>query len=840
MASILTTTKETTQTACAHCGEPCADHTHQAGDKVFCCSGCQTVYQILDDNQLGTFYELDKKAGVRAEGLAKDEFAYLDLPEIEARLLDFTDGKTAKVSFFLPSIHCSSCIWLLENLHRINAAIVFSRTDFLKKRISITYSAQAVSLRQLAELLTSLGYKPQITLDSVENADKNSISDIPKTFTSHKLLIAKIAVAGFAFGNVMLISFPEYFGFDSQSERSFRYLFNFLNILLALPVFFFSGWGYLTSAYQNLKRGILNVDTPLALGMIVIFTRSLVDIVMGYGPGYMDTLAGFVFFSLLGKWFQQKTYDTLRYDRDFKSYFPVAVTVVTNGTEKQVAVNDLQVGDRIIIRNQELIPADSILYSEKAHIDYSFVTGESLPVPKTSGEIIYAGGRQIGNAVQLEVVKPVSQSYLTQLWNDEAFADCKSCVGNEQQNSIGEKAKTSPTLQTLFNRYFTVALLVISTAAGSYWLLQNESGKALNAFTAVLIVACPCALVLGSSFALGNAIRILGNFKFFAKNTQAIENIARIDTLVFDKTGTITESQVSDVEFVGYEHSLTLDEQKYIQALVRNSVHPLSQHLYKHLNNPENPYETQSFQERMGKGLEGSVNGHKVWVGSAAFLQEKLGEKAAKFQLPESGLSTRVLTGIDGAYLGYFRFRNHYRSGLEAMMQDLAPTYELHLLSGDNSGEATCLKYYFPKAENLHFRQSPKNKLEFIKKLQDNHKNVMMLGDGLNDAGALQQSNVGVAVSDNVAYFTPASDVILDAASLALLPKFIRFCRQSVNVVKAAMVLAAMYNLVGLSFAVQGTLSPLVAAILMPVSSINVILFTTFLVKWYGKRLASQ
>ncbi|MCU0354945.1 MAG: heavy metal translocating P-type ATPase metal-binding domain-containing protein, partial [Cytophagales bacterium] len=405
---------------CHHCGDTCADTTFRVDEKVFCCNGCQTAWQILSDNHLENFYELNQKPGVRAAGVAKDQFAYLDLPEIQSRLLDFTDGKTAKVSFFTPAIHCSSCIWLLENLHRVNPAIVFSRTDFLKKRISITYSEPDVSLRQIAELLASLGYPPQISLDSVDNPERNNLTDIPKTFTSHKLLIAKLAVAGFAFGNVMLISFPEYFGFDTDSEHSFRYLFNFLNILLALPVFFFSGWGYLQSAYVNLRRGILTVDTPLALGMVVIFTRSLVDILMGYGPGYMDTLAGFVFFSLVGKWFQQKTYDTLRYDRDFKSYFPVAVTVTDGTAERQVPVSDLRVGDRMVIRNQELIPADSVLRSEKAHVDYSFVTGEAMPVPKTTGETIYAGGRQVGGAVELEVVKPVSQSYLTQLWNDEA------------------------------------------------------------------------------------------------------------------------------------------------------------------------------------------------------------------------------------------------------------------------------------------------------------------------------------------------------------------------------------------------------------------------------------
>jgi len=857
MSALPTEKQKAIQLACYHCGEPCPNQNSHLADKVFCCSGCQTVYQILEENKLETFYELNQQAGIQMKHTDTSKFAYLDLPEVASRLLDFTDGKTAKISFFLPAIHCSSCIWLLENLHRLNPAIVFSRTDFLKKRISITYSEQQTSLRQIAELLTSLGYEPQITLDSIENPEKNSTADIPKTFTSHKLLIAKMAVAGFAFGNVMLISFPEYFGFDSHSEHSFRYLFNFLNILLALPVFFFSGWGYLTSAFQHLRRGILNVDTPLALGMIVIFSRSLVDIVMGYGPGYMDTLAGFVFFSLVGKWFQQKTYDTLRYDRDFRSYFPVAVTRTDGVTEKQTPVSDLKVSDRILVRNQELIPADSVLRSARAHVDYSFVTGESLPVPKLNGETIYAGGRQMGSAIEVEVIKPVSQSYLTQLWNDEAFADCKSCSppppkgGSPNPSPVGRRVVKVPplgvrglggaSLQSLFNRYFTVVLLGIATLAGGYWLAQHEYSRALNAFTAVLIVACPCALVLGSSFALGNAIRVLANAGFFAKNTQAIENTACIDTIVFDKTGTLTESDVADVTFVGYERSLTDQEQKCILSLVKNSVHPLSQHIYKHLSGQLiSDYQAVEFCEVPGRGLEGTINGHQVWIGSPAFMQEKMGREAVAFYFPDSSLSTRVLAGIDGEYLGYFQFRNHYRPGIDSLTQTLGQQHDLHLLSGDNAAEAATLKHYFQKEENLHFCQSPTDKLRFIKGLQEDRKYVMMLGDGLNDAGALQQSNVGVAVSDNVAYFTPASDVILDAAALPRLAHFIRFCRQSVGVVKAALVLAAAYNLVGLSFAVQGTLSPLVAAILMPLSSINVILFTTLLVRYYGRRLSGR
>ncbi len=823
---------------CYHCGDVCRDDSYILENKAFCCVGCQTVYQILRESQLDTYYALNTKAGIRAKNRESDSFAYLDLPEIQTQLLSFSDGKTAKVNFFVPAIHCSSCIWLLENLHRLQPAILFSRTDFLKKHLSITYIETEISLRQIVELLTDLGYEPQLTLDEVTQPP-GATADIPQTFTAHKKLIARMAVAGFAFGNSMLLSFPEYFGLDTASEHSFGYLFNFLNIVLALPVFFFSGWGYIQSAYRNIRHGVLTVDTPLALGMIVIFLRSLGDIFMGYGPGYMDTLSGFVFFSLVGKWFQQKTYDTLRYDRDFKSYFPVAVTIQMNGIRTQVPVRNLEVGDCMLIRNQELIPADSILRAGQAYIDYSFVTGEALPVRKDTGDVLYAGGRQVGGMIELEVLKPVSQSYLTQLWNDES-ATCQTCVTDTTLPKNTKTGLSSQGIQTAFNTYFTWVLLGIALISSSYWLIQGEYSRALNAFTSVLIVACPCALVLGSSFALGHAMRILGSNKFYVKNTQTIEEIATIDTIVFDKTGTLTETEQVEITFVAYRHALTTNEKACIAALVDHSNHPLSRHLANHLKaSGKAGFVVQDFQECVGKGLSGVVLGNQIRVGSAAFMQEEIGQKPSLWIDSDAlASSTRVWVVINYTFLGYFEFSNHYRYGMWDALTELGASYSLHLLSGDGESEAFTLKPYFHDAQHMHFRQTPHDKRRVIQELQQTASRVMMVGDGLNDAGALQQSHVGVAVSDSVVHFTPASDVIAEASVLSALPVFIQFCQQSMQVVRAALVLAVVYNAVGLSFAVQGTLSPLIAAILMPVSSISVIVFTSVAVNWRGRKVA--
>ncbi len=798
---------------CYHCGQSCENKPYKSGIHSFCCTGCRTVFEILSQNSLCEYYELNEYAGNSQKKSSTDaRFAYLELEEVKTKLLDFTDGKTSKVSFYIPNIHCSSCIWLLENLHKIHQGITYSRTDFLQKKVAITYQESETSLSEIATLLNTLGYCPYITLNDTQKSNQDGFQN------ENKALLIKIAVAGFCFGNVMLLSFPEYFGFDSSSINTFRYVFGTLNIILSIPAFFYSGWGYSVSAYQSLQKKIINIDFPLALGMWVLWLRSLFEIFTETGAGYIDTLTGLVFFLLLGKWFQQRTYHSLNYERDFKSYFPVAVIVKEAGKEKPVAIDSLKIGDRIVIRNQELIPADSILLYGDAHIDYSFVTGEGATIPKQLGEIVYAGGKQAGDVIELEIIKTVSQSYLTALWNNQVFHKPKDRLN---------------TFQSLISRYFTVFLLLIAFTSGFYWIVAaGDYVKAINAFSAVLIIACPCALALSSPFALGTALRVLSGFNFYSKNTQTIEGITKINQIVFDKTGTITENNQSDIHFVPFNGHEDLNdiEKNYVKILTKNSIHPLSTAIYTYLSDDTaNNVSLNNFKEIAGKGLVGAVDGHLIKMGSKDFIN------MGGLNIAESDNETLVHIVIDNLYRGHFNFRNKYREGIGKVMRQLSNQgMELNLLSGDNAGEKENLLNYFEDASQLHFRQSPEDKLNFIAQKQMAGNKIMMLGDGLNDAGALQQSTVGIAVSENTAYFTPASDVIMQADTLRLFPSIILFCKNTMRIIYMSFAISLVYNIIGLSFAVQGTLSPVIAAILMPLSSITVILFATLSV-YYSK-----
>lgn len=785
---------------CFHCGLDIekADEIH-FDTKVFCCNGCKTVYEIFSANDLSCYYDFEQSPGATPLDIA-GKYDFLENPTIVAKLLDFQEENTEIITLSIPHIHCSSCIWILENLQRLQTGINTSQVNFPEKKVRINYNPTLVTVKEIVYLLSSIGYEPYISLENYETG-KEKID---------RSLTYKLGVAFFCFGNIMLLSFPEYFEVEEYWLDQYRGFFRWLIFALSLPSFFYSASGYYVSAYKSIRSKMLNIDIPIALGIVVMFVRSTFDIIMDYGSGFFDSLCGLIFFMLLGKMFQIKTYSFLSFERDFKSYFPIAITRInSDASEESIPVFDIQKGDRLLIRNQELIPVDGILISEKSEIDYSFVTGEAIPIVKQSGDKIFAGGKQIGKVIEMEVLHSVSQSYLTQLWSNDVF-----------QKKVEQKHKT---ITDAISRYFTPILLLIAFAGFGYWIFF-DANTAFNVFTAVLIVACPCALALTAPFTMGNVLRIMGKQKFYLKNALVIEQLAKVDTIVFDKTGTITTNKKSNISYQGIE--LSVEEQALIKSVLRASNHPLSRMLYDFL--PETKREKVIlFDEIPGKGIQAKIFDRQIQIGSASFVGK----------IQEEGLQqTAVHIKIDEVYCGHYIFNNEYRTGLEDLFQLLNKKYEIKILSGDNEGERPTLEKLLPNGVELVFNQKPDEKLAFIKQLQEQGKNVMMVGDGLNDAGALAQSNVGISISENVNVFSPACDAILDASEFFKLNYFLNLSKDAIKTIKMSFGLSLLYNVVGLSFAITGNLLPLVAAIIMPLSTITIVSFVTIMSNYYARK----
>lgn len=786
--------------SCFHCGLTIPKNEQiNFDDRKFCCTGCKTVYEIFSQNDLTCYYDFEKSPGATPQDI-QGKYDFLDNEVILTKVLEFQEGNTSIVSLNIPHIHCSSCIWILENLNRLQPGISASQVNFPEKKVRITFNSETVSLKSIVYLLSSIGYEPYISLENYETG-KNKVD---------RSLTYKVGVAFFCFGNIMLLSFPEYFEIKEFWLDSYKPFFRILIFLLALPSFLYSASGYYVSAYHSIRTRMLNIDVPIALGIIVMFIRSTYDMLMDHGPGFFDSLASLVFFMLLGKMFQTKTYSFLSFERDFKSYFPIAVTRINaDFSEESVPIYDVLKGNRLLIRNQELIPVDGILMSEKAEIDYSFVTGEAVPITKKSGDKIFAGGKQIGKVIEMEVLHSVSQSYLTQLWSNEIF-----------QKKVEQKHKT---ITDALSRYFTPILLLIAFAGFGYWVFI-DANIAFNVFTAVLIVACPCALALTAPFTFGNILRIMGKQKMYLKNALVIEQLAKVDTIVFDKTGTITTNKKSNILYEGIDFS---DENlQLIKNILRGSNHPLSRMLYDFL--PEyDRIKIDDFHEVTGKGILAFAEEKEVKIGSSSFVEIPVLDSS---EIERTSLHIK----INNTYYGKFIFQNQYREGLEKLFATLSKEYNIKVLSGDNDGERKNLEAILPKNTELVFNQKPDQKLEFIKKLQETGKNVMMVGDGLNDAGALAQSNVGVSVSENVNVFSPACDAILDAGEFSRLNYFLKLSNKSILIIKMSFGLSVLYNIVGLTFAVTGNLLPLIAAIIMPLSTITIVSFVTFMANYFS------
>lgn len=792
---------EKTPIACFHCGESCTGTGIIFQEKHFCCHGCKAVYQILNENGLSSYYTLNAHAGIQQRfQKTLRKFAFLDDPEIAGTLIAFRDAGQAHVYFTIPAIHCSSCIYLLENLHRVEPGILRTDIQFLKKEARIIFDESVISLRGVVETLSRIGYDPHI---SMQGALKQK--------APNRSLVYRLGVAGFAFGNIMLLSFPDYFSKTASDEIYLGNIFRYVSLALAIPVFFYCANIFFISAWKGMRQKHLNIDFPVALAILVTFVRSLTEVFSGAGNGYFDSMTGIVFFMLAGRLLQDKTYEQLSFERDYTDYFPLAATTLSaEGKEISVLLDKIKCGDTLRLLNNEIIPADGILLNSSAMIDYSFVTGESAAIEINKGDKIYAGGKLLGGMIELQVIKNVAQSYLTGLWG-------------KQEKEAPKKAQISFVHKLAGN--FTVFVGIIALAAGVYWWF-HDPGKIWPAVTAVLIIACPCGLLLTATFTNGYLLRILGKNGLFLRNAGAIEKFGKINHLVFDKTGTLTSPSDIIVAFSGNE--LSGYEKKLIASLTKQTIHAFSKPVLDFLHVHE-IVQVKHFTEFPGLGITGEISGHNIKLGTGIFMNYNLNEKKSAGSI--------LYIEIDGIKKGNFILQQTLRPRLDQMFRLLKHTMQLALLSGDEPNQPECFYRAMGDNADIRFRQSAADKLAYIKNLQVKGNTVAMAGDGLNDAVALKQSDLGICITEDTNRFTPAGDAILEGERLYLLPAFIKMCKNAKTIIKICFSFSLVYNITGIYFAVQGILSPLIAAILMPCSTLTIILLTFIISNYSAGRL---
>jgi len=798
---------------CRHCGEPCAGAADAliTADGAFCCRGCETVFALLQAHDLDGFYACDVPPGVsQKQATARDRsrFAALDEPSVAARLVVFNDGARARAALHVPGIHCASCVWLLERLWRIDPGVERTEVDLLRRTVLVDYRPGATSLRRIAEHLADLGYEPAVTVEDVAAAAP----------ASKRRLYLQLGVAGFAFGNIMLFSIPRYVN-GAPLDAGFQRLFDGLNVLFALPVLFFSASDFFRSAWNALRTRTMALDVPIALGLLALAGRSFFDIALGRGEGFLDSFAGLVFFLLIARLFQQKMFERIAFDRTYRSFLPLTVHVERDGVLTPVPLERLRAGDCIAVRAQEIVPADALVLDAPGTIDYAFTTGEATPVAVAAGDTVRAGGRVAAATMRLRITREVSHSDLARLWQNPVFAR--------------PKRRWLSNVNATFGAWFTGAAVLLATAGAIAW--WPDSAAAVSVATAVLIVACPCALTMSAPITLGTAAALLGRRGLYLKDPAVALDLSRIDTVAFDKTGTLT----SALEQPSLEiHGVGGASWRHVRALAAVSTHPASRAIAgadpmdaadvtdagDRIRSAGRPVDV---VEEPGRGIRGIVDGRTVAIGSSAFIAAATG--AIPFG-PDH--ATFVVAGKER---GWVRISTAARPGVEDAARALAEAHDLFLVSGDHHVEQTRWERLF--GSRMRFRQSPDDKLSFVRAAREEGRRVMMVGDGLNDAGALAAADVGMAVSDGTACMAPACDAVIDGRHLVDLPRFLCYARRARQVVMLCFAVSIAYNAIGLTFALRGALTPLAAAILMPVSSLTIIGLSSGAMRWSARRL---
>ena len=785
-----TLSEATTDLLCDHCGEQCGDRPVTTGAGSFCCAGCESVFTLLHREGLGRFYRCDVAPGVSQRGVqdrAPDRFAPLDDPLLAAAFVEFRDGDLARARFAVPALHCASCVWLIERLWRIAPGVVASEVDLLRQTVRVTYRPGEITLRAIAERLGAIGYEPVVTPEQA--------TAVP---SARRRLYRQIGVAGFAFGNIMIFSIPRYVN-GGPLDDGFQRLFDALNFALAVPVLLFSASDWFRAAWQSMRVRRVTLEVPVALGLAVIFGRSAVEILSGVGEGFMDSFSGLVLFLLVGRLFQQKTFEQMAFDRTYRSFFPLSVRVERDAGYDVVPLERVAPGDRIVVRPQELVPADAVLLEGHGAVDYAFATGEQTPIRVDAGETVRAGGRVVGATLRLRVTRSVPHGHLASLWNNPVLR--------------APKPTWATVVADRFGFWFTVAAVTLAMAGGVWW--WPDVAMSVQVATAVLIIACPCALTMAAPVTLGTALGQLGQRGLYLRHTGVLLDMSRIDTVAFDKTGTLTTATAPVV----LEHGGLSDaEWRLVRAAAAASVHPVSRAL---ADSGEAVGTASGITEVPGLGLAAVVDGCPVRIGTAPFVGASTDE----------GDVTHVAVGDSR---GWIRLAVPAREGIDETIAALAGAHDVRLVSGDHGHDASRWRPLF--GHGMAFRQSPDAKLSLVENLRRSSRRVLMVGDGLNDAGALAAADVGVAVSDATACIVPACDAVVAGSHVRNLPAYLRYARRARHVIVLCFALSVAYNAVGLSLALAGLLSPLVSAVLMPVSSLTVIGISAGAMRWSATR----
>ena len=819
---------------CEHCGLEILSLSNrkEARDSSrFCCMGCEFAYQLISDWNLEEFYQLrneDSEKRLERVQASESNFKFFDDPEFQARYVKSKSLDLSSTIFYLEGIYCVACVWLIEKLPAILPGVIESRVDFRKARLKLSFNPKKIKLSVIAKTLDSLGYKPCPLTENIEET---------KHKQELKKLLIRLAVAGVCAGNTMLIAVSLYQGYFSGIEDKYKYFFHFASLFLSLPAVIYSAYPFYRAAIGGLLVGLFHIDLPISLGILLGFSASVWNTLQGGSEVYFDSICMLIFLLLIGRWFQKSSLHKVLNTKDFLfSLAPQGTKRISSSGIEEVFVGSLKQGDEVLVAKGDIIPADGVVSKGSGLINQSVLTGESKLIKAVTGDKVFAGTINLGDELEIELSSTYQSSRMGKLLN---------AMDNEQREAAPIEKLTDKV-----SGYFVLFVLFTSLICFLSWLYIADFNTALNTTLSFLIITCPCALGLAAPSALAVAIRKAARDGILLKSTGIIEILSGVKKIFFDKTGTLTKGElvVGDIySFKEDNHPLKCSIEEVdketvnaIKELENSSQHPFGRTLYgtfQKICSHEKPF--QKIEFFLGKGIKGLDSAGDEWILGAPVWEELICEgqeseiEEVVSKLSDYSLSPVVISkNSEAKYI--FGLGDTLQPNVSDLFNFLAEEkISSSLLSGDNSR-------IVKKVSKLldidgEGELSPEDKLRIVE-TSSQLTPTAMIGDGANDIGALKAAHVGVAVSGGLELSFRSADVFIKNGNPLKLKNLFSGSIKTISIIKRNLCFSFFYNLIGGGAAILGYVDPLVAAVLMPISSLTIVLSSVLSKSFYGER----
>lgn len=801
---------------CFHCGEPVPDTVDlsvaiENQPRQMCCPGCKAVAEQIIALGLEDYYRHRTELAEKPTELVPDELRKLDvfnLPQVQSGFVEALDSDTREAALIIEGISCPACTWLIESRLAGIPGIDTVQVNFTTQRCRVRWHENRLKLSDILAAILQLGYKGQ----PYNHQQREQYYD-----DERKSRLIGLGIAGLFGMQVMMIAIALYFGDYSGIEDIYRRFFAWISLFLTLPVFLYSARRIFTGAWRDIRNRHPGMDIPVSLGLLIAMGGSISATLQGQGHIYYDSIVMFIFFVLAGRYFEfMSRKKSVAYLDNILSVLPAYATRLnTDGIGEPVAIGELAIDERILVKPGEVIPVDGTVIEGHSSVDESILSGESLPLEKHGGMNVIGGSVNIESPLTIQVKKIGEETFL-------------SGVTRMIEAAGSQKTRTIQFADRLVS-VFIIAIITIAAAVAGYWYI-NDPERWLPITVAVLVVSCPCALSLAMPTAMSVAASSLIQKGLALLERNALETLNKIDCFVFDKTGTLTTGQLKlariDIYASQYSHEDILAVATRLEA---GSEHPLARAILNagHINSPASVHGIKNYP---GQGIAGNIEGTNWYIGTEKFVRANCSEQHTA--LPDTDMDLRrIFLATESGIIASLYFEDTIRQHSADLVDFLSRSgYLVYLMSGDHQDAVKqCADSL--AINNYQAELKPDEKLRELARLQQQGHRVCVVGDGINDAPAFAQADAAIAMTEASDLTKLNADVLLLSQDIKTIKTLLLIARKTTRTIRVNFSWAIGYNLVALPFAITGWLAPWMAALGMSLSSLVVVLNATRIAK---------